>query len=201
MKKKLVLLVLCSMTVCFAACGGNTKETENIWPSESVSVAESSQPQEASETASDAESSQAQEASETTSEAESSQPQDTSETVSDAESSQAQEASESVSEVQGVETTDVITEKQALEAIKNHYLTTSPDLAEKMASEDYTIFFDVTTNEDNLIVVLYRSYTGAENRYYVDPVSGDTFVTERVPGIIDEEQRTEETLNIRDYFD
>jgi hypothetical protein len=57
----------------------------------------------------------------------------------------------------------------------------------------------VTTNEKDEIVVLFRSYTGSETRYYVDPVSGETYVTERVPGIIEDEQRTDESFNVRDY--
>ena len=67
-------------------------------------------------------------------------------------------------------------------------------------SDEYTVYWEVTTNDANEIVVLYRSYTGAQNRYYIEPVSGETYVTELVPGIIDEEQRTEESLNIRDYL-
>ena len=48
--------------------------------------------------------------------------------------------------------------------------------------------------------MLYRSYTGAKIRYYVDPSTGDAYVTEQVPGIIDEEQRREETLSIIPYM-
>ncbi len=50
------------------------------------------------------------------------------------------------------------------------------------------------------IVVLYRSYTGAEIRYYIDPGSGETYVTELVPGIIEEAQSTEESFNVKDYL-
>ena len=58
----------------------------------------------------------------------------------------------------------------------------------------------MSTNEDGEIVVLYRSYTAAQTRYYIDSVTGDTYVTELVPGIIDDEQRTGETFNVRDYL-
>ena len=67
-------------------------------------------------------------------------------------------------------------------------------------SGEYSIYWDVTTNDTDEIVVLYRSYTGAQSRYYIDPVSGDTYVTEMVPGIIDEERPTDESLNVRDYL-
>ena len=37
-------------------------------------------------------------------------------------------------------------------------------------------------------------------RYYIHPVSGETYVTEFVPGITEEEKRTDETLNVKDYM-
>lgn len=95
---------------------------------------------------------------------------------------------------------EMITKEQALEAIKNYCYTNDPGLKDMEGSDEYTLFWDVTTNDADEIVVLYRSYTAAEIRYYIDPASGETYVTELVPGIIDEEQRTEETLNIRDYL-
>ena len=55
-------------------------------------------------------------------------------------------------------------------------------------------------NEKGEIVILYRSYTAAQIRYYIDPNTGDTYVTEFVPGITDEEERTEETFNVKDYM-
>jgi hypothetical protein len=68
-------------------------------------------------------------------------------------------------------------------------------------SDDKTIYWDVSTSEAGEIVVLYRSYTGAQIRYYINPDSGETYATEQVPGIIDEEQRTDESFNIREYLD
>ncbi|WP_295086470.1 hypothetical protein [Ruminococcus sp.] len=95
---------------------------------------------------------------------------------------------------------DVITEKQAQDAIKNYCFNQNPNLKNMVDSSEYNIYWDVTTNDTNEIVVLYRSYTAAQIRYYINPVSGETYVTELVPGIIDEEQRTEERFNIRDYL-
>lgn len=94
----------------------------------------------------------------------------------------------------------VVTEDQAVAAIKNYCYINFPEVKEKEGSDDYTVYWDVSTNEDNEIVVLFRSYTGAEMRYYINPASGETYVTELVPGIIDEEQRTEESFNVKDYF-
>jgi len=98
------------------------------------------------------------------------------------------------------EQTSTLTQEQALEAIKNYCFTNNPDLKNEVDSDEYTIYWDVTTNESNEIVVLYRSYTGSETRYYIDPISGEAYVTELVPGIIDDEQRTDESLNVRDYL-
>ena len=84
-----------------------------------------------------------------------------------------------------------ITEEQALAAIKEYCFTNNPGLEGMEDSDEYTSYWDVSTNENGEIVVLYRSYTGAQIRYYIDPESGETYVTELVPGIIDEEQRTE----------
>ena len=68
-------------------------------------------------------------------------------------------------------------------------------------SGKYTIFWDVESYNDNQIVVLYRSYTGAEIRYYIDSVSGDTYVTEFVKGITDGEQPMDEKFNLWDYVE
>ncbi len=99
------------------------------------------------------------------------------------------------------EETQQITEEQALGAIRNYCLENNPDLEDMLGSEDYTIYFDVSTNEEGRIVVLYRSYTGAQVRYYIDPDSGETYVTEFVPGITEEEERTDETLNVKDHME
>ncbi len=99
-----------------------------------------------------------------------------------------------------VQSADVITEDQAYQAVINYNLASDSGFDGEINSEGYTEYFDVSTEEDGTIVVLYRSYTAAQIRYYVDPVSGETYVTELVPGIIDEEQKTGETFNVRDYL-
>ena len=78
--------------------------------------------------------------------------------------------------------------------------TTLDNGADSISEDQAYAAWDVSTNEDGEIVVLYRSYTAAQTRYYIDSVTGDTYVTELVPGIIDDEQRTGETFNVRDYL-
>ena len=114
---------------------------------------------------------------------------------------QTNETTEDTSAQQSDNATDALTQEQALEAIHKYCIINNPDLEGLTDSEDYTLYWDVTTNEANEIVVLYRAYTGAQTRYYIDPTSGETYVTELVPGIIDEEQRTEESFNVKDYLD
>lgn len=93
-----------------------------------------------------------------------------------------------------------ITEEQALEAVKEYCYSLNPDLKEQEASEDVTAYWSVSTNEDNKIVVLHRTYTGALIRYYIDPSTGDLYITEFVPGITEEEQKTDESFNVKDYI-
>ena len=107
---------------------------------------------------------------------------------------------ETVQTSETTETSGKITEEQATQAIHDYCIESFPDLANMEGSDDYTLYWEGSTNENGEIVVLYRAYTGALIRYYVNPETGETYVTEQVPGIIDEEQRTEETLNVKDYI-
>ena len=91
----------------------------------------------------------------------------------------------------------VISESQVLDAVINYYEKNNPGYEPGKETGDY---WEVFTNDAGEIVVLYHSYTGVINRYYVDPDSGETYVTELVPGIIDEEQKMDEAFNIRDYL-
>lgn len=93
-----------------------------------------------------------------------------------------------------------LTEDQALASIQNYCYEQNPELEKGADSEETTVYWDVSANEAGEIVVLFRSYTGSETRYYIDPVSGETYSTEMVPGIIDEEQRTDESFNVKDYL-
>ena len=97
-------------------------------------------------------------------------------------------------------TSNAITDEMALDAIETRCVLENPDLTNMMAEDNYTFYWEVVSSTDSQVVVLYRSYTGAEIRYYIDRATGNTTVTELVPGIIDEEQATDETFNARDYL-
>lgn len=93
-----------------------------------------------------------------------------------------------------------ITNDQALEAIKNYCVKNNPDLEGMINSNDYTINWDIESSDEKQIVVLYRSYTAALIRYYIDPTTGETYVTEFVPGITEEEERTDESFDLKDFL-
>ena len=92
-----------------------------------------------------------------------------------------------------------LSDEQALTAIRNYCIAGNPDL-ENIAAEDYPTYWELASSDADQVVVLFRSYTGAQVRYYIDRATGDAYVTEFVPGITPEEMRTEESLNVRDYL-
>lgn len=93
-----------------------------------------------------------------------------------------------------------LSDQQALAAIKQYCLVNNPDLESIVNAGDQQVYWDIQSSTDSEIVVLFRSYTGALIRYYIDPVSGESYATEFVPGITSEEQRTEESFNARDFL-
>ncbi|MCR5268450.1 MAG: hypothetical protein K6E16_08035 [Lachnospiraceae bacterium] len=96
---------------------------------------------------------------------------------------------------------DKLSDEQGMTAIRNYCMSANPELEEIVATGEYPVFWDIEASTEYEIVVLFRSYTGAEIRYYIDRVSGNTHVTEFVPGITDAEERTEEEFNVRDHLE
>ena len=93
-----------------------------------------------------------------------------------------------------------LSDQQTLAAIKQYCLVNNPDLESIVNAGDQQVYWNIQSSTDSEIVVLFRSYTGALIRYYIDPVSGESYATEFVPGITSEEQRTEESFNARDFL-
>ena len=181
MKKKMITLALCFMCVSLAACSEKIENTSVPQPKSST-VAENVQ------------------TSKPTEPAQTSQPAQTETSLPELNEAVQPDKTENTTAEQSESRSDALTEDQALNAIKNYCFIKNPDLKNMAESDEYTIYWDVTTNDANEIVVLYRSYTGAQIRYYIDPVSGAACVTEFVQGITDGEQRSEESLNVRDYL-
>ena len=93
-----------------------------------------------------------------------------------------------------------ITKDEAINAIRNYNYENIEGLEKMVESNEYSIYWDIESEDDNQIVVVFRSYTGAINRYYIDKNTGETYVTEFVPGIILDEQKTDEKFNIKNYM-
>ena len=98
-----------------------------------------------------------------------------------------------------VSTEGKVGEEEALSAIRNYCYAANPELEQMVKDGEYPIDWEIASSDDEEIVVLYRSYTGAEVRYYIDRDSGETYVTEFVSGITPEEEKTDEEFNVRDY--
>ena len=98
-----------------------------------------------------------------------------------------------------VETVEELSDEQALSAIRNYCYSMNPELKSIVNAGEYPVYWEVSSSDEQEIVVLFRSYTGAQKRYYIDRITGDTYVTEFVPEIFTEEQKTDESLNVRDY--
>ena len=95
---------------------------------------------------------------------------------------------------------DRITDEEVLSAVKNYCRENNPDLKGIEEEGEYPVYWDIESSDEKEIVVLFRSYTGAQIRYHIDPESGETFVTEFVPGITSKEEKTDESFNVRDYL-
>lgn len=93
-----------------------------------------------------------------------------------------------------------MSDEQACAAIERYCCLSNPDLKGIVESGEYPVSWKITEYSEDQIVILFHSYTGADVRYYIDPVSGEAYVTEFVSGVTAEEQRTDETLNVWDYM-
>ena len=106
-------------------------------------------------------------------------------------------APEENSENTVTEASGAITQDQAMDAVLNYFKADFPDYE---IDSEHGEYWEVEPGDNGEIKVIHKSYTDAFNFYYVDPATGETYVTELVPGIIDEEQKTGETFNVNDYM-
>ena len=95
---------------------------------------------------------------------------------------------------------DSLTDETALTAIQNYCYASNETLEDIVNSGEHEVWWVVESSDESRIVVLYRSYTGADVRYYIDRASGDTYVTEFVDGITESEQMKDESLNVFEYL-
>lgn len=93
-----------------------------------------------------------------------------------------------------------LSDEQALSAIRTYCLMGNPELEDIVNAGEYQVYWAVSSSDDDETVVLFRSYTGALIRYYIDRVTGEAYVTESVSGAAPEETRTGESLNVWNYI-
>ena len=91
-----------------------------------------------------------------------------------------------------------VEDELALSIIQNYCLTQNPDLQGIVDAGEYPVSWEIESSDGQQVVILFRSYTGALVRYYIDRATGDTYVTEFVPGITAVEQRTGESFKLWD---
>ena len=92
-----------------------------------------------------------------------------------------------------------ISDEEALAAIEKYCIANNPALEGIVNAGEYPVSWEIVSSDENEIVVLFRSYTGSETRYYIDRISGYSYVTEFVSGITPEEERAEESVMVWDY--
>lgn len=93
-----------------------------------------------------------------------------------------------------------LSDELLLSAIRSYCFMVNPDLESIVNAGEYPVYWDVESSDEQNAVVLFRSYTGAQKRFYIDRTTGDTYATEFVPGLTPEEERTDESFNIREYL-
>ena len=91
-----------------------------------------------------------------------------------------------------------VEDELALSIIQNYCLTQNPDLQGIVDAGEFPVSWEIESSDGQQVVILFRSYTGALVRYYIDRATGDTYVTEFVPGITAQEQRTGESFKLWD---
>lgn len=59
--------------------------------------------------------------------------------------------------------------------------SSNPDLESIVEAGEYPVHQEIVSSDEQQIVVLFRSTTGAQIRYYIERAAGDVSVTELVP--------------------
>lgn len=201
MKKfiNLTTIVVMSCMLATIACSCSNKGNEDETTSEStVAVAAITTVEETSAEAIEATTTTAtEETIATTAEATVTTVEETTATTTEATVATVEETTATTAEDTASETvaSNEITDEMALDAIITYCVLDNPEFA-SIGADHWVII----SSDDSQVVVLFTSYTGSENRYYIDRATGNTTVTELVPGIIDEEQSTGESFNARDYL-
>lgn len=88
---------------------------------------------------------------------------------------------------------------QALAAIERFCREQNPDL-NNMSQDEYSFYWELTSETEQEYVVTYRSYTGSFTYFHVNKATGEVTTMEYVPGITDGEVPGAEEFQIWDYI-
>ena len=109
--------------------------------------------------------------------------------------------------VQGTNTQAVIvndntrwfTDEQALSAVRTYCLSINPELNDIVNSGEYQVSREISLSGEQQLVILFKSYTGTDVRYYIDRASGAVYETEMNP-ITSTEEYTGVSFNVRNWI-
>ena len=109
--------------------------------------------------------------------------------------------------VQGTNTQAVIvndntrwfTDEQALSAVRTYCLSINPELNDIVNSGEYQVSWEISLSGEQQLVILFKSYTGTDVRYYIDRASGAVYETEMNP-ITSTEEYTGVSFNVRNWI-
>ena len=88
---------------------------------------------------------------------------------------------------------------QTLAAIERFCREQNPDL-NNMSQDEYSFYWELTSETEQEYVVTYRSYTGSFTYFHVNKETGEVTTMEYVPGITDGEVPGAEEFQIWDYI-
>lgn len=109
----------------------------------------------------------------------------------------------SVTETSAIETDLVqgpLTDEEALEGFTNYLHFKIKDLQEIIDEGKYPCTWGIASSDEQKIMIMFKSYTGALFRYHIDRQTGKTYVTNYV---VESNSyiRTKENFNVRNYLD
>lgn len=88
---------------------------------------------------------------------------------------------------------------QTLAVIERFCREQNPDL-NNMSQDEYSFYWELTSETEQEYVVTYRSYTGSFTYFHVNKATGEVTTMEYVPGITDGEVPGAEEFQIWDYI-
>lgn len=102
-------------------------------------------------------------------------------------------------EISNSQTSKELDGDQTLAAIERFCREQNPDL-NNMSQDEYSFYWELTSETEQEYVVTYRSYTGSFTYFHVNKATGEVTTMEYVSGITDGEVPGAEEFQIWDYI-